>query len=63
MKKVDYYKFSIYRKVSNKSNYYRKNRDIILNRTKEYYENNQKASKSKSKQEMNTENFQVKKKL
>ena len=63
MNKVGYYKFSMYIKVSNKINCYRKNRDIILNRTKEYYENNQKASKSKSKQEMNIENFQVKKKV
>ena len=51
MKKVDYYKFSIYRKVSNKINYYRKNRDIILNRTKEYYENNRKRFKEQARNE------------
>ena len=40
MKNVDYYEFLLYIKISNKTNYYRKNRDIILNRVKEYYENN-----------------------
>ena len=41
----------MYRKVSNKINYYRKNRDITLNRTKEYYENNKKRFKEQARNE------------
>ena len=37
---VDYYKFFLYIKMSNKTTYNRKNRGIVLNKAKEYYENN-----------------------
>ena len=38
--KVDYYKFLLYIKVSDKTTYYWQNSEIILNRAKRYYENN-----------------------
>ena len=34
MKKVDYYKFFISIKMSDKTTYYQRNREIILNRAK-----------------------------
>ena len=34
MKKVDYYKFFISIKMSGKTTYYQRNREIILNRAK-----------------------------
>ena len=40
MKKVCYYRFLIIYVKMSEVTYYRKNREIILNRTKEYYENN-----------------------
>ena len=38
--KVDYNKFLLYIKVSDKTTYYWQNSEIILNRAKQYYENN-----------------------
>ena len=35
--------------------YYQRNRDVILNRAKDYYENDK--ERLKSKQEINTENY------
>ena len=34
--------FLLYMKMSDKTTYYQKNREIILNRAKKYYENNKK---------------------
>ena len=39
--------------------YYEKNRDVILNRAKDYYNNN----KEEKKQKINTENYLKKKKI
>ena len=36
MKKVDHYNFLLYVKMS-ETTYYQRNRDVILNRTKDYY--------------------------
>ena len=41
--------------------YYQKTREVILNRAKDYYENNKK--KLKSKQEINTKTYLKKKKI
>ena len=41
MKKADYHKFLLYITMSDKTNHYWKRRDIILHRTKEYYENDE----------------------
>ena len=40
MKKVYYHKFSLYTKINDKTTYQR-HREIILNRVKEYYNNNE----------------------
>ena len=37
MKRVDYYNFLLYKKMSDKTIYYRINRERILNRAKEYH--------------------------
>ena len=45
MKKVDYYKkILLYIKIG-ETNYYQKNRETILNRAKDYYENKSKRAK------------------
>ena len=40
MKKVGYHRFLIIYIKMSETTYYQKNREIILNRTKKYYENN-----------------------
>ena len=40
--------------------YYQRNRDVILNRSKDYYENNK--ERLKNRQEINTETYLKKKK-
>ena len=42
--------------------YYQRNREVILNRAKDYYENNKKLLKERE-QEINIENYLKKKKL
>ena len=41
---------------------YQKNRDVILNRAKDYYENDQKRLREQAKQQINTETYLKKKK-
>ena len=44
--------------------YYQRNREVILNRTKDYYENNkQKIIKREREQKINIENYLKKKKI
>ena len=49
MKRVDYYKFLLYIKVSDKTSYEERNRKIILNRAKKYYKKNQKRLRGEAK--------------
>ena len=42
--------------------YYQKNREVILNRAKDYYENNKELLRGRE-QKINTENYLKKKKL
>ena len=42
--------------------YYQRNKEVILNRAKDYYENNKKLLKERE-QEINIENYLKKKKL
>ena len=47
-KKMDYYRFfSLYIKMS-KTNYYEMNRETVLNRVKDYYENNKEVLREKA---------------
>ena len=46
--------------------YYQRNREVILNRAKDYYENNKELLRERERereQKMNTENYLKKKKL
>ena len=60
IKEVFYKKFLLYIKMSESADltYYQKNRDVILNRAKDYYENDKGG-----KQEINTETYLKKKKI
>ena len=42
--------------------YYQRNREVILNRTKDYYENNKELLRERQ-QKINTENYLKKKKI
>ena len=44
MKKVDHYNFLLYIKMS-KTAYYQRNKNVILNRVKDYYKNDKEISK------------------
>ena len=44
-----------------RSNYYERNRDLILNRAKDYYENNKELLRERAKK--NTENYLKMKKM
>ena len=48
MKKVYYHKFSLYIKINDKTTYQR-HREIILNRVKEYYNNNEERLRDQAK--------------
>ena len=48
MKKVDYYNFLLYTKMS-ETTYYHKNRETALNRAKNYYENKKEVLREKAK--------------
>ena len=62
MKQVGHYNFffSLYIKMSERT-YYQRNRDMILDRAKKYYEITKKHKKIK--QQINIEIYQVKKKI
>ena len=49
LKKVDHYKYFCYIKKMSGTNYYKKNRETILNRAKNYYENNKEVLRERSK--------------
>ena len=46
----------------NETTYYQRNRDMILNRAKDYYENNKELLRERE-QTINTENYLRKKKI
>ena len=60
MKKVDCYNIFIYRKMS-KETYYQKQRDVILKRAKDYYENDKERLKEQAKKD--TKSYMKKKKI
>ena len=49
MKKVDYYKFCLLHLKMGQTTYYQKSRETILNRAKDYYENNKDVLREKAK--------------
>ena len=62
MKKLDYYKFfSLCIKKMSGTTYYQRNREVILNRAKDYYENNKELLRKE--QKINIENYLKKKKI
>ena len=60
MKKVDCYNIFIYRKMS-KETYYQKQRDVILKRAKDCYENDKERLKEQAKKY--TKSYMKKKKI
>ena len=49
MKKVDYYKILLLHMKMDETIYFQKNREKILNRTKDYYESNKEVLREKTK--------------
>ena len=67
MKKIFLFIFLVYIKMSEIAvfTYYQKNKDMILNKAKDYYKNNEEIMRRdwRSKQEINTETYLKKKKI
>ena len=52
MKKVDYYKNVLLYIKMDETTYYQRNKETILNRTKDYYENNKEVLREKAKNKL-----------
>ena len=65
MKRALYKFFLLYIKMSESAylTYYQKNRDVILNRAKDYYENDKERLRVQAKVEANIENYLKNKKI
>ena len=62
MKKVDCYKsFLLYIKMG--ETYYQRKREKVLNRAKDYYENNKKVLTQKARQKISIENYLKKRRI
>ena len=64
MIKQQFYNFFIIYKKMSKATYYQRKREVILNRAKDYYENNKEVLREReSEQKINIENYLKKEKV